>query len=245
MARVHCVRVCACVSHRCLTLFPNLRVPAATNPDITLAAQVLLDCGQQYGTGGCTGGDDLLAYEFIAEYGITDETCYPYAGVDYAYASEKACNLTMCRRCSRFNKCDYINSTKYYADEYGTVNGTTSAGVFPMMTEIFARGPISCSMYAHSASFEDYEGGSVISDPTVYPYTTHVISLVGWGTTNNGTDYWVGRNSYGTYWGDSGWFLIERGKNTLLIESGCAWATPSGWQRNSFWSDDVLFGDGH
>jgi len=67
-----------------------------------------------------------------------------------------------------------------------------------MMAEIYARGPIACSMYAHSDAFDDYRGG-IIQDSTVYPYTTHVVSIVGWGE-ENGVPYWIVRNSFGTYW---------------------------------------------
>ena len=55
-----------------------------------------------------------------------------------------------------------------------------------------------------------------------------MISLVGWGTEEaTGTDYWIGRNSWGSYWGLSDWFLIERSKNALLVEKYCYFATPS------------------
>ena len=39
-------------------------------------------------------------------------------------------------------------------------------------------------------------------------------------------DYWIGRNSEGTYWGERGWFRILRGTNNLAIESDCDWAVP-------------------
>merc|ERR1719506_2743772 len=38
--------------------------------------------------------------------------------------------------------------------------------------------------------------------------------------------YWLVRNSWGTYWGDAGWFKIRRGDDHLSIESNCSWAVP-------------------
>ena len=34
------------------------------------------------------------------------------------------------------------------------------------------------------------------------------------------------RTTRGTYWGENGWFRIERGSNTLQVEAACDWATP-------------------
>eukprot|EP00928_Gymnodinium_smaydae_P052266 TRINITY_DN3605_c0_g1_i2.p3 TRINITY_DN3605_c0_g1~~TRINITY_DN3605_c0_g1_i2.p3 ORF type:complete len:149 (-),score=26.56 TRINITY_DN3605_c0_g1_i2:222-668(-) len=52
------------------------------------------------------------------------------------------------------------------------------------------------------------------------------MEITGWGETADGTKYWVVRNSWGTYWGNAGWFLLERGTNSLLSEKNCDWAVP-------------------
>ena len=47
-------------------------------------------------------------------------------------------------------------------------------------------------------------------------------------TEGGGIDYWVVRNSFGTYWGEQGYYRVERGINAFNMESGvCEWATPT------------------
>ena len=54
------------------------------------------------------------------------------------------------------------------------------------------------------------------------------VSLVGWGRDGaTGKRFWVGRNSWGTYWGEMGFFRIEMGGNgNNGIENACVWAVP-------------------
>lgn len=40
----------------------------------------------------------------------------------------------------------------------------------------------------------------------------HVVRLIGWGT-ENGTDYWLAANSWGTNWGNNGTVKVKRNKN--------------------------------
>lgn len=95
-----------------------------------------------------------------------------------------------------------------------------------MKTEIYSNGPISCSM-ASTIKFEAYTGG-IYSEKKTFPVVNQEISVVGWGLdVDSGLEYWIGRNSWGAYWGERGYFRIQMNKDNLGIESNCVAGIPS------------------
>ena len=51
--------------------------------------------------------------------------------------------------------------------------------------------------------------------------------MVGFGKTEDGEAYWIGRNSWGSFWGEMGFFRIAMNKDNLGIESECTAGIPS------------------
>jgi Papain family cysteine protease len=59
---------------------------------------------------------------------------------------------------------------------------------------VLCLGPIACDIDADPLHF--YTGG-VLDVPEPSPETNHVVSVVGWGETDDKVPYWIVRNSWG------------------------------------------------
>jgi len=182
----------------------------------------LISCS---GDDGCHGGEAYNAYEWMGKNEVTDETCSIYRA--RGHDNGQACSqMTKCENCMPGKPCFAQDDYKYYhSDQYGHVKGEQA-----MMQEIYQRGPIACGV-AVPDSLENYTGG-IYNDTTGDKNIVHDISVVGYGV-ENGTKYWVVRNSWGSHWGESGFVRVIRGINNIAIESDCAWATPL-----DTWTDD-------
>ena len=58
----------------------------------------------------------------------------------------------------------------------------------------------------------------------------HILSIVGWGRDATHGDYWLLRNSWGTYWGEGGFAKIKMGGKNLGVENSCSWGAPAPMQ---------------
>ena len=45
----------------------------------------------------------------------------------------------------------------------------------------------------------------------------HAVTVVGYGTDSNGVDFWKVKNSWGTRWGENGYFRVKRGVGMCSI----------------------------
>lgn len=199
---------------------------------VDLSPQAVLNCNLD---GGCnSGGDPIAVYRFAHEHGIPEETCQPYEGE--GHDTGRSCEATdVCRTCDPINGCLAVPIfNKYFVSEYGNLNGTDA-----MLKEL-QRGPMACTIGV-TPKFQNWTGDGIFDDDTSNIVSKnmsgamvewmHSVSIVGYGA-DNGKDYWVARNSWGTWWGDHGWFRIARGRNNVLVESDCTWALPrdGGWR---------------
>lgn len=185
-------------------------------PKPALAAQVIIDC---HAGGSCNGGNSGGVYQFIKKLGIPEVGCSTYQARNPAHFTCSA--IQKCENCASGQCSSQFGYKKWYVKEHGTLQGVSA-----MKKEIFARGPISCSMCS-TKNFTKYVSG-IYSEKVLHLNPNHEISVVGWGKDpQSGVEYWIVRNSWGSRFGLNGYFEVEIGPDGLGIgHFSCHWAVP-------------------
>ncbi len=156
---------------------------------VDLSEQELVDCakGVGYFNLGCNGGQMESAFKFVIENGQCSLSSYPYTAKD---GTCKTCSaLAHISSCSDVRPNDQIS-----------------------LKGAVAQQPVSVAISADSRVFQSYSGG-VITSTSCYTTLNHGVLIVGYGT-ENGVDYWLVKNSWGTNWGLSGYVKIARSSST-------------------------------
>ena len=204
----------------------------ATSP-VGLDAQTIVNC--QAG-GSCDGGNPTLVYKYAHNTGIPHSSCEQYTA--YNLQGRMCTDIDICRDCTwpppaegetGMENCTAVEYEKYYISEHYAV-----AGIEKMKAELYKNGPISCGIHATDLFETTYvgitegQGNYIYSEKVLFPMINHEISVIGYGTdATTGEQYWIGRNSWGTYWGDYGFFYMAMEGNNLGINTNCLAGTPT------------------
>lgn len=114
---------------------------------------------------------------------------------------------------------------RYYATDYAYVGGYYGACNEELMRiQLVKNGPIAIGFEVLD-DFMQYKGGiyhhtALVNRWNPFEETNHAVLLVGYGSdAATGEKYWIVKNSWGTSWGESGYFRIRRGTDEVAVES--------------------------
>jgi cathepsin L len=158
---------------------------------VSLSEQNLVDCSSKEGNQGCEGGLMDNGFEYIKRNGgIDTEQSYPYT------AQDGTCH---------FKKANVGATCTGFVD---IPTGDEEA----LKKAVATVGPISVAIDASHESFQTYSSGVYDEEDCSPDQLDHGVLVVGYGS-EDGKDYWLVKNSWGTTWGMSGYLKMSRNKN--------------------------------
>ncbi len=149
-------------------------------------AQLFFCLGPASGASCSAGWWPTHAYDAYQATGVTDEACFPYDAA-----------ATACNECS-----DWANRVTKITGYQDLTNNPAA-----IKNWIANTGPVSACFYVYD-DFFSYTNG-------IYSYVTgnlaggHCVSIVGYDDV---AGYWMCKNSWGTGWGEQGYFCIAYGQ---------------------------------
>jgi len=192
----------SCVAFAALGAFEaceNINVNGAPDPTLNMSEQFLFSCGG----GDCENGwyfsEAGGALEYLKNVGVTDEACYPYQGL---CPSEPDNNCPCDDRCA-----DWASRVVTVSDYIMISDGDPPADA--VLKNYVQVQPVPCAMDTYE-SFYWYSGDVYEHGAGDALLGGHGVVIVGWDDTTD-PPCWIVKNSWGTGWGESGYFRIKRG----------------------------------
>jgi C1A family cysteine protease len=148
--------------------------------------------------GSCDGGNAYMLTSLASQAGTVLESCDPYRDSDVACESG----------------CAY----KHTVLDWRIISGRAVPSSGALKQYLYDHGPIITSMYAQRSEFYGYDGSYTLNYTAPGDSTDNCVLLVGWsdslppepGSTSPASG-WIVKNSWGTGWGDRGFFYIAYG----------------------------------
>ncbi|OMO87502.1 Granulin [Corchorus capsularis] len=178
------MQICACWAFSATGAMEGIN-QIVTGSLVSLSEQELVDCDRSYNS-GCEGGLMDYAYQFVIDnHGIDTEEDYPYQG------REKSCNK------------DKLNTHVVTIDGYTDIPPNNEN----LLLQAVATQPISVGICGSERAFQLYSKG-IFSGPCSTSLD-HAVLIVGYDS-EDGVDYWIIKNSWGTGWGINGYMHMLR-----------------------------------
>lgn len=180
------------------------RFSIATNGEVNvvLSPQDMVSCDR--GDMGCNGGYLDNSWEYLVNTGIVSDECLPYTS---GGGSSGTCPSSFSR-----NECPNGRQFhKFHAASYQHFGNNCD-----IKKSLMNDGPVETGFLVYS-DFMSYAGGVYTSNCNGM-MGGHAVKIVGWGV-ENGVEYWIIANSWGTGWGETGFVRVETGQSCLNLDT--------------------------
>jgi cathepsin C len=186
------------------------RIHSGSTEEPSFSVSFPLYCSEY--TQGCDGGYGFLQSKWTEDIGLVPESCAPFSTGGGSCQVLAGCDLSGSQG-AHANK-RYRASRHHYVGGYYGASDADS-----IKKELVERGPVVMS-FEPKEDFMYYKSGVYRSGAEKihqeWEQVDHAVLLIGYGVEEK-HKYWTMQNSWGTDWGEDGYFRMERGQD----ESGC------------------------
>jgi len=154
------------------------------------------------------GGWSWLASEVLIKKGSVFETCNPYD-----------CSALNCDGSCVCDDCPTVKKVDGY--RLATNDGSQ---IDVIKNAVYNHGPVTMAFYyTGSGEYSVVPWGTVYDYYPCYGYANHLVSIIGWdddvphpNPSHTGTGAWITKNSWGTGWGNNGFFYLAYNSSCVV-----------------------------
>jgi C1A family cysteine protease len=171
---------------------------------IDFSPQQIVDCSSD-GNYGCDGGNFEPTFNYLKQQGnkIATEDSYPYVGTKETCTTDGVDQIDL----------EQLNATLI---ESGDETALAEA--------LVNYGPMYIAINANHEFVMFYRNGIVTTDDCPPDQLNHAVTLVGYGYDDIiQMSYWLIKNSWGTGWGENGYFRIAKDAGNMCGVASEGW----------------------
>uniref|UniRef100_A0A7S3FW81 Peptidase C1A papain C-terminal domain-containing protein n=1 Tax=Strombidium rassoulzadegani TaxID=1082188 RepID=A0A7S3FW81_9SPIT len=176
------------------------RICMQSNKTLKLSPQEIIDC--DFNSFGCQGGYVNKVLAWGKKKGYITEECMEYTG------KKQECEV------------DHFESNQCRIESFIYKINDFCIAVQPenIKREIIKNGPVIGQIIPHT-DFLAYSEGTYMKSPDSFKFNgQHIVKILGWIQSIDGSSEWIVENTWGEDWGEKGYAKIQGGRGDTGVD---------------------------